>query len=112
MTKHRVTLPSGKKVIFAEPTLADVRRVARVAMTARKNGSTDIDDGNLVPHLVREVDGRKVSYEDLRGDGLSSFLSVKDAQVLGGIIDDFVVPSEEERAAAKKSLCVVVDDEG
>lgn len=95
-TAYQYDLPSGKTVVMVEPTVQDI-------LTAQRAG----DDLTLLQNCVREIDGLKVTYEDLRGKGLSEHLGVKDIMTLTMMVADLTVPSEDEVAATKGSVRVV-----
>lgn len=86
------TLPSEKVVTLMEPTVKDIL----LAESTK-------DSLAILRNCIVRIDDQEVSYVDLRNNGLSDRLSAKDIVVLGMMVADLTVPSEDEVAKVKGS---------
>ncbi len=102
-TKYSYKLPSGKKLALCEPTVADVRKIANLGPKVNEADR----DAVVLSTLGCELDGKVLSYEDLKGNALDSLVTAKDYAAIQRIIAKLIAPDEEEMAAVMGSVQVV-----
>jgi len=92
-----IELPGQKKVVLVELKPSQLQQAMQLGGGPTGNSLATAMEGLRLS--IREIDGRKVGYNDLAGERLDDAFRTRDVMLLVGVWNEMHFPSEEEAKA-------------
>ena len=107
MDTMEATLVTGRKVLVKELTTAEEELAIRAVGSGLKPdnpASMKLLVSEFVKMMIVEIDGQKVSYQELTEKGLGNYFRLKEIRQLEELYNHIHVPSEVENQSFLTSI--------
>lgn len=105
---YEIVLPGKRKVVFVELKTGEMKMALQLASKERAEAARNFVAGIEGLKLsIREVDGRKVGYDDFKGDAWDDMFSARETNLLVRAWNKVHSPTDEEAEEVEGGLTAV-----